>query len=740
VSVIKTISCHILIAVSVALAQWISSFYRFPQYAVPLIVLGSGIILGLLYRMGAKVLPALFVGLVCSFWLLIGYKPLTSFWVATTMLISSWMALIYLREFTSTDLIDKPVHNFLHFYVAAILISPISNAIMDLPLIWILDITEQIDDIRLFVFSYSFGEALGSLVFAPAIMLFGRNYHLKYAYADYSNLRDEKLVWIAIAATLIIATFFIGKNYFFAGLLDAELLLYPMMIWSALRLGVVFTNYAVAIIAYTVFTFHFFGIAGTAREMTIPEVLGMLLLIITLSILGQLVSAATVERRKKEAALEQAASQDPVTGLPNIRRLQTTLESYANDSNKTTDSLMLGYISICNHKALVQGYGIQAQYALYQQFGNFIKFHAGTEIYRVSGPDFVLLLAEKEQQPALELMRELAVQVRQFQFIWQQKPFHINAVYSLVPINLDPAEIQASLEHASALAESAFNQGNIGTVVVNHHDNNKDDRVNRANWLGRINEALAKDLFTLVAQPIVPIHPKNTEKQEPLYFELLLRMQNHDNELIFPLEFMPHAESFNLMPNIDRWVVRHALQWLSSEKVDLQKIAMCSINLSGQSITDPTFRDDIAGLIAQHHVPAEKICFEITETSAIANLDSAASFVIKLRNLGCSVALDDFGSGLSSFEYLKKLPVNILKIEGTFVHNMPTSATDCAIVEAVWRVAQTMNLKTVAEYVESEEILGFLVDMGVTYAQGFHTGRPVALDKLLQSDQQHKSL
>jgi EAL domain-containing protein (putative c-di-GMP-specific phosphodiesterase class I) len=149
-------------------------------------------------------------------------------------------------------------------------------------------------------------------------------------------------------------------------------------------------------------------------------------------------------------------------------------------------------------------------------------------------------------------------------------------------------------------------------------------------------------------------------------------------------------------------------------------------------VTDPTFRSDIERLIHQYKVPPEKLCFEITETTAITNMYTATAFIAQLQKLGFSVALDDFGSGLSSFEYLKKFPVDILKIDGIFIQNLPQSKTDSVIVDAIGRVAQSMNLKTVAEYVESEEILKLLADIGVTYAQGFFTGKPVPLKQLLK--------
>ena len=717
---------------AIALVMWISHFYRYPQIQTPIFTLGAGIILGLLYRMGAKALPALFIGLFVFHFQFIGYKFLVSFWLSSSMLVTGWLALLYLRRFFSDKIVDRPVHNYLHFYIAALLISPISNILLDIPLIWLIDRLDILEDIRQLIFSYAFGEALGSLVFAPAIILFGRQFHLQYDYADYSAFRKEKTVWLAIAALLVLITFFMGKYFFFAGLLDAELLLFPMIVWSALRLGVIFTNIAVAIISYTVFTFHFFGIAGTSGEMTLPQVLGMLLLIITLAVLGQLVAATMLERRKKELLLEQALLHDPITGLPNIRYLRKSMEGLAPATQEVDVKHMLGYISICNYEALVQGYGIEARNALYCQFGGFLQFETDSDIkiYRVSGPVFTLLLEDKHDERPIKVIRNLAEKVKHFKFVWEDRPFHINAVFSLVPVNYTPGELHGPLEHASALVEKAYEQGNIGSVIVNDNDQYRKQRIVRADWLGKINEALAKDIFTLVAQPIVPIN-KVSDTNDRLYFEILLRLQAPNGKLEMPEEFIPHAESFNLMPNIDRWVIRHTLKWLSSVDLDIQKIGICSINLSGQSVADSEFCSDIERFIHEYKVPAKNICFEITETAAIANMYNATAFVSQLQELGCSVALDDFGSGLSSFEYLKKLPVNILKIDGSFIQNMHKSETDYAIVDAVCRVAQTMNLKTVAEYVESEKIMDLLVEMGVDYAQGYYTGRPVTLEKLL---------
>ncbi len=729
---IRKIFFYLSIAFIIALVVWVSHFYRFPQQEVPIVILGSGIILGLFFRMGSKAIPVLLVSLLLSHYYLIGYSLLISVWISSSMLISGWLAFLYIRRTLSQNLLEQPVRNYLHFYVAAILISPITNLLLDLPLLWVAKETVLVNDIRLLIFSYTLGETLGTLVFAPAIILFGRQFQQEFISLNYSPFTTEKILWLFIAALLVILTVLIGESYFFAGLFDVELLLYPMVVWSALRLGVKFTNIAVAIMAYTIFTFHFFGISGTSGSMSIPQVLGMLILIVTLAVLAQLVAAINLERLKKEGLLEYAALHDPVTELPNIRSLHKDMADLMLARQENSENNMLGYISICDYEALVHGYGIEAKNLLYRQFGHFLQQELQTEstIYRVSGPAFALLFKSNQKNSAMTLMESLTKQLRHFKFIWQQQAFHINAVFSLVPVDFVPGELHGPIEHASTLADKAYEQGNIGIVIASDKDEDKKQRKTRADWLGKINETLAKDRFILFAQPIVPIQ-KTSGSEATLYFEILLRMKNTDGNLGMSADFISHAESFNLMPNIDRWVVRNTLKWLSSSDIDIQKIGLCSINLSGQSVADLTFCSDIEGLIQQYNVPPQKLCFEITETTVIANMYTATTFVAQLQKLGCSVALDDFGSGLSSFEYLKKLSVDILKIDGFFIQNMLESETDTVIVDAIGRVAQVMNLKTVAEFVESEEVLKLLTEMGVTYAQGFYTGRPAPLEEIL---------
>ena len=215
------------------------------------------------------------------------------------------------------------------------------------------------------------------------------------------------------------------------------------------------------------------------------------------------------------------------------------------------------------------------------------------------------------------------------------------------------------------------------------------------------------------------------------HYELLLRMRDEGEQLIPPGAFLPAAERYNLSTRLDRWVIDHAFSWLMGDPVRLQRLSHCAINLSALSLGDEQFLEYLVGRLQETKVLAEKLCFEITETAAIANLSRAMVFIRTLKELGCRFALDDFGSGLSSFAYLKTLPVDYLKIDGMFVKDIEKDPIDLAMVKSINDIGQVMGKQTIAEGVENEEILRMLRELGVDYAQGYAAGRPQQLDNLL---------
>jgi EAL domain-containing protein (putative c-di-GMP-specific phosphodiesterase class I) len=244
-------------------------------------------------------------------------------------------------------------------------------------------------------------------------------------------------------------------------------------------------------------------------------------------------------------------------------------------------------------------------------------------------------------------------------------------------------------------------------------------------WLSRLHDALAADRFELTAQPILA-----AASGEPRHFEILVALRDREGRRVPPDIFIPAAERYNLMPAIDRWVVRSMFARMPRAFWGRDGGA-CFINLSGTSLIDETFLRFVEEQLARHRVPPTGVCFEITETAAIANLAEATRFMRRLKELGCRFALDDFGSGLSSFAHLRALPVDFLKIDGAFVRDIESDPVDYAMVEAINRIGHLLGLETIAEYVESEAILARVAALGVDLVQGFALGRPRPVAELV---------
>jgi EAL domain-containing protein (putative c-di-GMP-specific phosphodiesterase class I) len=248
-------------------------------------------------------------------------------------------------------------------------------------------------------------------------------------------------------------------------------------------------------------------------------------------------------------------------------------------------------------------------------------------------------------------------------------------------------------------------------------------------WVSRINAALEEDRFELWYQEIAEInHPEETLGQTAEdHFEILLRMKDSDGTLVMPTAFLSAAERFDLAPKIDRWVIRNVFKWLASNASAKNRLGLCAVNISGQTLGDENFHQEVISILESSNLPAERICFEITETSAISNLTSATQFMSRLKQHGCTFALDDFGRGLSSFAYLKNLPVDFVKIDGFFVQDILLDPVNRAMVKAIIDMAHALGKKAIAEFVENDKILHELIDLKVDYVQGYGIAKPMRL-------------
>ncbi|MBS0394269.1 MAG: EAL domain-containing protein [Proteobacteria bacterium] len=349
---------------------------------------------------------------------------------------------------------------------------------------------------------------------------------------------------------------------------------------------------------------------------------------------------------------------------------------------------------------------------------------------RISGDRFALFLAGADADAAARAADEIRASVGE---LTQQRPEGVLKVSLSAGVALLPSESKQPLSHALAIAEIASKAAkDHGRNRVETFDNGDMSMVRRhgeVQIVASLREAIATNRFRLYAQPILPLAAGPSEPR----FEILIRMLTEEGELVPPAKFLPAAESYQLMPAIDRWVIEFALKELALHRATLSgRVARFAINLSGQSVGDPECAAFIESQIAAAGIPADIVCFELTETAAVTHLERAEAFMQRLRNLGCQFALDDFGTGASSLAYLKSLPVSVLKIDGSFVRDAILNGRSDSMVKAVAQLARAMGITTVAEYVETDEIRIRMANLGVDYGQGFAIGKPVPLNEILQ--------
>ena len=310
--------------------------------------------------------------------------------------------------------------------------------------------------------------------------------------------------------------------------------------------------------------------------------------------------------------------------------------------------------------------------------------------------------------------------IQEFRFPWEGREFAVGISIGMVAIDSND-NLSTLLSNADSACYAAKEMGRNRVHIYEHGDKELVQRKNQMAWASRIQESLDKNRFRLYYQCIAI---SEDHERANGHFEILLRMVDEDGELVPPGAFIPAAERYSLMSNIDRWVVDNVFKWLDEHQDKARQVNKCAINLSGDSLGDERFFDFVKNKFSQYKVKPEQICFEITETVAITNLNKAISFISDFRTIGCSFALDDFGTGLSSFGYLKNLQVDYLKIDGAFIKRIDENKIDYAMVESINNIGHVIGLKTIAEYVENQDSLDLLKNIGIDYVQGYFVHKP----------------
>lgn len=436
----------------------------------------------------------------------------------------------------------------------------------------------------------------------------------------------------------------------------------------------------------------------------------------------------TQNNRLQEMLTFQAVH-DTLTGLINRREFERRLESLILEAQTQGAEHLLCYLDLDQFKLVNDTCGHRAGDALLKQLSSLLKpiLRQSDTLARLGGDEFGVLLSYCPLAKGMQIAEQLRRTVTNFRFSWDGQVFSVGVSIGMVIISTDCGSLDEVLSHADTACYAAKDLGRNRVHLFELDDQELHFRRGQIQWASRIQNALDRDKFRLYFQTIVPFDAAHLGVP---HYEILTRLVDEEGEVIPPGAFIPAAERFGLMPKIDQWVIRNTLAWMGDQLKRNQQPVFCAINLSGASIGRQDCLNVIRDQIRKHAVPAQYICFEITETAAIADPSNAAAFIEELKSLGCQFALDDFGSGLSSFGYLKQLPVNYLKIDGIFIQDLPNNPIDQAMVASINNIGHLMGLKTIAECVEDAETLAILARIGVDYAQGFYLSRPEPLESI----------
>ena len=573
---------------------------------------------------------------------------------------------------------------------------------------------------------WSMGDLLGILCIAPTMLLVGgplsRNPDLPTA-ADYSSL-NEKLAWTAVLVVSCAFVYWGGlQNSVYA--LGMVALPMSLLLWSALRFQPIWTTMGACLAVFFLTTLTGLGLAGFKAPVGTLDsalLLGFMSLFATIPLV--LVASINEQRVATRKVLRRATT-DASTNLPNRAAFEEAVQQALRGEGSGS---ALAYLDLDHFTLINDTASHAAGDALIHGIGSLLKarLRAGDQLFRIGGDEFALLLAGDAETMELRL-QHLQRAVEDYRVGWQNHVLNITVSIGLV--NFKPGELEYArlLSLADAACFTAKELGGNRVILASQEPGEMHERTQAMRWALRIREAIDRNLFEIDCQSIAPLRADPTQGR---HFEVLLRMRDPETgERLAPDHFIPAAERFQLGVALDRHVVNLTLAWLEARPEAAAQVHTCAINLTAASLVDESFSAFLFHRVRSSKLPAHKLCFEVTETSAVRDLARAQDLISKMRSLGCGFALDDFGTGFCSFNYLRSLDVDFFKIDGSFVRDLESSSLSMAVIRSITDIAHVLNKQTIAEHTENDAIFASLRDLGVDFAQGFGIHRPEPIEQ-----------
>ncbi|MEO2175916.1 MAG: DUF1631 family protein [bacterium] len=429
--------------------------------------------------------------------------------------------------------------------------------------------------------------------------------------------------------------------------------------------------------------------------------------------------------------LTHQATHDELTGLVNRKEFERSLDKLLMNTQRYDSNHVVAYLDLDQFKVINNAAGHEVGDQLLINISRILVNELqGNKcvIARLGGDEFGIVIEDCEKDPGISIIKQLSDAIKANRFRWDGNTFALTVSCGVVVVNQELETVSAILTSADSACYAAKDAGRDRIHVFEIDDSEMGHRRDVMGFVSQIDSALREDRFVLNCQKILPI---SADSDERAHYEILLAVLDEKGEPMPPQDFIVAAETYNKMGAIDRWVIKNSFEWISHNILKLEDLGAFSINISGNSLTEDDFMEFVLDQFNETQLPTSKICFEITETSAIGSLDSAIEFIEKLKVIGVQFSLDDFGTGLSSYSYLRNLPVDFLKIDGIFVKDIKTNPNDYAVVKSINEIGHFMGKKTIAEYVENNEILEILREIGVDFAQGFGIEKKMPITQLL---------